>query len=367
MHDSINVPVSSVSGPNHHNIESTLTASAREWTSLYLKSDHSTQQSTGELDSVHARKLKHHLYVPCDIAQNLITFSIPPSNMRLCHTITWLLTATGLCQDSQPPVGTMTVPESLEYYPAAPPHETHPDPLARKIAQFKLREWDFVIVRTTYSSDAKWAEFLTILNDNIRFWFTLHNNQQISRIHEKHVLTVLEDPAKLNNASLDLTTRAFTDWVQSPQAKSEREGTVLADVADGWMLSPRYEFYIHADETTLNEVLRQHANREPIPPEQKFWHRSGYIYGSADDFSVKAVCAQQVQAAYGHFQHESAPEHGIYADTDVGEEELDENDMLDLMKRVRIFEIPDLYAVLANDSYSWFHILTWGNGNVMTI
>ncbi|KAM7222717.1 hypothetical protein V8F06_001904 [Rhypophila decipiens] len=143
--------------------------------------------------------------------------------MRLLYTLIGLLSAPGLCHDAQQPVGTMRVPEperepEPEYF-SFPVGEPHPDYLNSTFTRFKLRDWGFVIVRTTYSSDTKWAEFMTILNDNIRFWFTLHDNQHLSHLLDKHVVTVLQDAAKLENANLGVTAQVFDDWVRSPQAQ----------------------------------------------------------------------------------------------------------------------------------------------------
>ncbi|KAM7203457.1 hypothetical protein V8F20_004051 [Naviculisporaceae sp. PSN 640] len=230
--------------------------------------------------------------------------------------------------------------------------EPHPDYLNTTITQFKLREWGFVIVRTTYSSDTKWAEFISILNENVRHWFTVHNHQHLSHLLPKHVFTVIQDPAKLNKANLGVTAQVFHDWVHSPQAKAEREGTVFTE---NWIYSPRYDFYVLADERTVNQIVRLHTIRQPLPPSDAIF-RYDFL------FNVKIVHAQQVEAyrqagdSWEGWPEEHRHGNGINDNREVIEEEVDGDDIEDLVKRVKIFEIVDLYAVLANDLDMWFNL-----------
>ncbi|KAM7212854.1 hypothetical protein V8F06_011752 [Rhypophila decipiens] len=232
--------------------------------------------------------------------------------------------------------------------------QTHPtlaETLSDQLTKYRLRQWGFVLIRTTYSSEANWAEFLAIINDSIKVWpFRAENEAHWHDLYDKHVMTVLEDAKTLSGANLSLTARVFTDWINSPEAQAEREGTKISERS---MYSPRYHFYIHADEATVQQVLDQHAKRKAVP-EARSYLRSGYLYENENLFTVRIVSVSQVMS----HQREIIREQGPDANTDVIEEEEDEYELLDMVKRVKILEIPDLYAVLGDSLDMWFNIYT---------
>ncbi|KAM7209812.1 hypothetical protein V8F06_014803 [Rhypophila decipiens] len=222
--------------------------------------------------------------------------------------------------------------------------------LSNQLTKYHLRQWGFVIIRTTYSSEAKWAEFLAVVNDCIRVgpWIS-GNEAQWHDLYDKHVMTVLQDAATLSDANLSLTARVFTDWTSSPEAQAEREGT---KVCEEFMYSPRYHYYIHADKGTVEQVLDQHAKRKAVP-EARSYLRSGYLYENETLFTVKVASASILM----NHQKEIIEEQGPDANTDVIEEEEEEDELVDMVKRVKILYIPDLYAALGKLD-RWYYIYT---------
>lgn len=234
--------------------------------------------------------------------------------------------------------------------------QTYPtlaETLSNQLTEDQLRQWGFVIIRTTCSAEAKWAEFLAIINDSIRFWCSHPDHEAHSYLYDKYVMTVLEDAATLSDANLSFTARVFTDWINSLEAQAEREGTKLSDTS---MCSARYHFYIHTDEATVQQVLDQHAKREAVPKDRSYL-RSSYLYENKNLFTVKVIHAGQVMIR----QEVTIQEQGPDADTDVIEEKEEEDELLDMVKRVRIFQIPELYAVLSNLLDRWFDLLLKGD------
>ncbi|KAK4213784.1 hypothetical protein QBC37DRAFT_168998 [Rhypophila decipiens] len=238
---------------------------------------------------------------------------------------------------------------SYEYSSQA--HQTLADTRDKDLTRYQLRQWGFVIIRATYSSESKWAEFLAIVDDCIKFWWFHPKNEAHSDLYDKHVMTVLEDAATLSDANLSLTARVFADWVNSPQAQAEREGTKINDES---MYSSRYHFYIHVDGATIEQVLDQHAKRTPVPENQSYL-RSHYLYENKNLFTVKVVNAEQVMM----YQEEMIAEQGPDANINVVEEEVEEEEELrGMVKRVRIFQIPELYAVLGDSLDMWYNLYT---------
>ncbi|KAK4209934.1 hypothetical protein QBC37DRAFT_429560 [Rhypophila decipiens] len=233
-------------------------------------------------------------------------------------------------------------------------YPTLAESLSNQLTKYQLRQWGFVIIRTTYSSEAKWPEFLAIVNDGIRSWFLRPQNEaRWYDLYDRHVMTVLQDAATLSDANLALTARVFTDWITSPEAQAEREGT---KICDRFMFSPRYHFYIHADEATVEQVLDQHAKRKAAPEDSPS-RRSRFLYENENLFTVRIVGVSQVMS----YQSEIIKEQGPDANTDVIEEEQDEYELLDMVKRMKVLDIPDLYSVLGDSLDRWYNIYTKGD------
>lgn len=206
--------------------------------------------------------------------------------------------------------------------------------IAASLAKYNLRQWGIVVVRTTYSSQTQWDRFMTLLRDITRDYFA---SRDMLALFDQCEFTVLDDAATLQNANLTLTSQRFKEWARtSEQARAEREGTAFGDE---WMYSPRYEVYVHADEGSVGGVLGA-EDRE------------------GNEFAVKVARAGMVLGR----RDSIVAEEGEGANTDVNEEDMDEYDLLDLVKKVRVHELPDLYAVLGRNLDKWYNILTDEDG-----
>ncbi|KAK4149196.1 hypothetical protein C8A00DRAFT_47139 [Chaetomidium leptoderma] len=145
-------------------------------------------------------------------------------------------------------------------------------------------------------------------------------------VYQKAVWTVIEDPATPDGAGIAETSKRFCEWVWGDEGRQEQEGRSV--LTGTWVYCPRYFFYLHVDEESLESVV----------DEEKA--------GKADGNCLKAVRADIVLTR----------EERRRADGEEEDEE-DENELLDLRKKVKIDEIVELYAALLSID-RWYNILT---------
>ncbi|KAL2126294.1 hypothetical protein VTI74DRAFT_1234 [Chaetomium olivicolor] len=120
--------------------------------------------------------------------------------------------------------------------------------------------------------------------------------------------TINEDAETLDGASIVETSRRFEEWVEG----HGRLGSVFTDT---WVYCPRYTFFAHVDEESLESVVDHEKAKE----------EGGYF--------CKIVRGDIVLAR-------EREREGIQdAEDDDEEEEEDEDDLLDLKKRVKIDEL----------------------------
>jgi hypothetical protein len=136
------------------------------------------------------------------------------------------------------------------------------DQIERQLQEDGHRSWGFVIYRTTYDSDADWAEFLRRLRFQMEDIFDYYNGRDIL---EKFALTVLEDRLAFDRASIDTIRRHFQEWSSTAyvtEQQQDKEGSEAdTDVRIG--RSPRYRFAVQVDSEALHSVVHD----APAPPE----------------------------------------------------------------------------------------------------
>lgn len=97
-------------------------------------------------------------------------------------------------------------------------------------------------------------------------------------MYEKKVWTVFEDPAGLDGADLIETSRRFVRWAWSGDGSREWEQEQKPDGsphAIGYTPSqPRYWFYLHVDEESLQSVMDEDKARK--------WHGNCVKVGRPD-------------------------------------------------------------------------------------
>lgn len=139
--------------------------------------------------------------------------------------------------------------------------------------------------------------------------------------------TIIEDAETLEGASLATTAQKFVEWVEGPEGRQDRKGSLLDtdDATPGY--GPRYTFYFHADEESLESVVDDAKARE----------HGGYF--------CRAVRAGMALAAERERQEE-------------GDEEAEdeEEELFDVRKRVRLDSLVPVYARIL-DTSSWYDVI----------
>lgn len=114
------------------------------------------------------------------------------------------------------------------------------------------RTWGYVICRTTYESDADWAELLS----RHRFWTT----ETIQHYNRQDVLdlmkwTTFDDSSLFDGADTAAVRRHFRQWAENAVGTEQPGGAVEG-------LAPRYRFCVQVDAESLRCVLDG-----PAPPD----------------------------------------------------------------------------------------------------
>jgi hypothetical protein len=193
------------------------------------------------------------------------------------------------------------------------------DVIERQLQRDHHQSWGFVIYRTTYKSDADWAEFLRRLRLQMERAFDYYNGRDIL---EKFALTVLEDPSAFDGASTDTIRRHFQQWSLTayPTEQQYQDGVSIGR-------SPRYHYAVQVDLEALDSVVHDAPAPPAIDTTTKGWVK----------LIDKSWYLGRGEGIHTHMLHE--PVEGV-AQEDVG------------WMRVRYQDVmPDFYALCrgAND------------------
>ena len=187
------------------------------------------------------------------------------------------------------------------------------------LTTYRITQWGFVIFRCTYSSQEKWDKFLALLKEDVHNYFEWTATEDV---YDSMAWTIIEDADKLDSADIVETSRRFKDWVGN-QGKQEMQGSVLSDA---WHYYPRYIFFIHVDEESLESVVDDVKARKE------------------DGYFCKVVNANMVLL--------NEPERKIQ---DAKEDEDEDEDEVELRKHVKLDQVVLLFVTLL-DLDSWFNI-----------
>jgi hypothetical protein len=132
------------------------------------------------------------------------------------------------------------------------------DLIERQLQDDGHQTWGFVIYRTTYHSDADWAEFLRRLRFQMEDMFDYFNGRDIL---EKFSLTVLEERTLFEDTSTNTIRQHFQQW---SLAAYRTEQQLVEGSSDGVRIgqSPRYRFAVQVDAAALKSVVHD----APAPP-----------------------------------------------------------------------------------------------------
>lgn len=132
-------------------------------------------------------------------------------------------------------------------------------------------KWGLVIVRCAYSSKEDWDLFLSISKERARQYL---QSQSSLDLWDTMDWTVIEDQDSLDNADIVESSEAFVKWRQV-HGSAEVEGCdgPLTDSSIPYEMScfPRYNYYIHVDSLTLQNVIYDHAEGVEVTDPPLYW------------------------------------------------------------------------------------------------
>jgi hypothetical protein len=159
-------------------------------------------------------------------------------------------------------------------------------------------------------------------------------------VHERLRWTIIEDAAALEGANILETSRRFEDWALRPGGPGvqERQGTKFPP---GWRssLPLRYNFFLHVDEESLESVM-EGPKKGPEGQER------GYFCKLVNSGTV--LLAEKAQ------ENEWGVVPAEDKDSEVGL--VAEEDLHEQRKRVRIDRLISVYAMLEEDTESWYDL-----------
>jgi hypothetical protein len=136
--------------------------------------------------------------------------------------------------------------------------------IRKTVQEHKHKRWGFLIYRCDYTSDDAWTKFLSNVRHHMEAGLAVFKADDL---RETLDITVKEDKATLDGATVDQVRDVFKNWVQSEEAKAENNNEPYAEFQ-----FPRYTYCVHVDADALDSVV----NRAPQPPEYDMY-KIGYV------------------------------------------------------------------------------------------
>ncbi|KAK4103540.1 hypothetical protein N658DRAFT_484458 [Parathielavia hyrcaniae] len=188
---------------------------------------------------------------------------------------------------------------------------------------YRLPYWGFVLFRCTYRSQEKWEKFLALVQKHARERF---EEAGLMDVYARVRWAVFEDAAGLDGVDIAETSRRFVDWVERGPGGKERSA-LTPPVLSG---APRYEFFLHVDEESLESVVDDAKARDK---------RSGYFCRMVKPYPVVEWDIKRDREGVYRFRED--------------EQELEEEDMWEASKIVKIDDLVDLYGGLHQFVDGW--------------
>jgi len=201
------------------------------------------------------------------------------------------------------------------------------------LEKYRLSCWGFVLFRCTYRSQEKWEKFVALVQGHARDEF---ERAGLMDVYARMRWTVIEDAAALDGADIVETSRRFVEWVERGPGGQELAGSVFKPHTAA---TARHTFFIHVDEESL----------ESVTDDAKASEKGGYFATVVrpDNILLNALERNRETGAF-------------YSQVDG--QELEEDEMWDMSKRVRIDDLVHLYADLEVSPDGWY-CLIWLDGN----
>jgi hypothetical protein len=192
--------------------------------------------------------------------------------------------------------------------------------IQNSLEKYELAQWGFVVFRCTYRSQEKWDKFIALLKQDAHDYFEW---REMEHVHDSLAWTVIQDAEALDGAGIVETSRRFREWVNGPEGRREMQGSVFAGEDSELAYWPRYHYFLHVDEESLESVVDDDKAREA----------AGYFCKLVREANVALNLASGERR----------------------EEDEDEDDLLDLRKRVKFDELVPMYATLL-DIDRWYNL-----------
>lgn len=156
-------------------------------------------------------------------------------------------------------ISTLSLPLSNEYPPAQSSDSRDDDKHDLRMHYLRVphdHKWGFAILRCTYSSDALWTEYLKRIRDHIAHKL---NFEQDDDLRAKLEIPIFESPI-LDGLTWMQARDIFDAWaLEEVKAHPRYNDTCLKqqDLTLHLVLgsSPRTEFFVYADEASVNSVV----------------------------------------------------------------------------------------------------------------
>lgn len=140
--------------------------------------------------------------------------------------------------------------------------------LQANLKENNFTTWGFVIYRCTYSCSSDWARLLQNIHAHARSHLEIYDGLDLLSSFE---LTIRDDKAAFDGASIETCRDHFNAWVSSPSGRNSEQLDALP-TATGFDGQPRYSFFLHVDSDALDSVVR----RAPQPPADDM-EGAGYV------------------------------------------------------------------------------------------
>lgn len=142
--------------------------------------------------------------------------------------------------------------------PRVSTHYSHPDRIEAAYQADGHTTWGYVIYRTTYESDADWAEFMYRLRAWAEDSMDFYNGQDVL---DQMTWTIFDDEEDFDGADVATIRRHFQTWTDSAVRSEQPRQHDGAPAGMG--RSPRYRYCIQVDA----EALKSSVHDAPAPPD----------------------------------------------------------------------------------------------------
>ncbi|KAK4102847.1 hypothetical protein N658DRAFT_494912 [Parathielavia hyrcaniae] len=230
------------------------------------------------------------------------------------------------------------------------------------LKKYKLSQWGYVVFRCTYRDQEKWDKFVALAKGHARDYCQKYDYDSV---HDRLCWTVIEDPVGLDDADIFETTRRFNEWVERGPGRQERPAGVVPDDC------PRYTWFVHVDEESLESIVDDVKARERDGYFCKVVHAGAVSLLEQDlekrhavegeENNKEQLAAALASATAEERAHLKMKEQKRFDYIDAAWEhdsdpEVMEEELSDLRKRVRIDILVDLYAEQQRvHDLAWYH------------